>query len=666
MEKKFEHLFTPYKIGTMTVKNRFAVSAMYLYESGARGEFPQTAIDYYVERAKGGFGLISTGSLFCDNEIDPYDIKSEPSPNANPYAWICSAHAMTDRIHAYGTKILAQIALGSGRNAVGVKSVSEVPSFWDPSVLTGAYTKDEIKRKIELFIKASANAKKAGFDGIEVHAMHWGYLLDQFAMSITNHRTDEYGGSLENRLRASREILEGIKAECGSDYPVIMKMGLKSYMTGLGYGQGSIDGEDEKGRTLEESIEIAKMLESMGYDGITCNAGNYESMWYAAAPMYIDKGFVLPFSTEVKKHVDIPVIVAGRMNDPYLSEKAIAEGMADGIVMARQSLADPYYPKKLEMGHPEEIRPCISCNEACVGRLYSVGCAAGCAVNPSAMHELDYGMKKTMNPKKVMVVGGGVGGMEAARVAKECGHDVELYERTDRLSGNQIAAGTHDFKQDIRRLNEWYHHQIDKLGVPVHFNCDVTPKFIKEKKPDVVILAVGGTPLMPAAIPGIDHPKTVSANDAILGKHDIGDNVVVVGGGMVGCEIALDYVKKGKKVSVVEMMPDIISASGGAPWMNELYMKKALAKYGVEILTNSRLESVDDDGAHIASAIDASDKCVLPADTVVMAIGYKANPSMAQELYGEDMEVYEVKHAAGGIGNVMSAVWSAYEIARSL
>lgn len=665
MEKKFEHLFSPLKIGTMTVKNRFAVSAMYLYEAGARGEFTNTAIDYYVERAKGGFGLISTGSMMCDNEIDPFSLVTDFGPNGNPYPWICSAHAMTDRIHAYDCKILAQIALGSGRNAVGLKSCSEVPSFWDPSVNTEAYTNAEIKRKIELFIQACVNSKKAGFDGIEVHAMHWGYLLDQFAMSITNHRTDEYGGSLENRLRASREILEGIKSACGTDYPVIMKMGLKSYMTGLGYGQGSIDGEDEKGRTLEESIEIAKMLEQMGYDGITCNAGNYESMWYACAPMYIDKGFVLPFSAEVKKHIDIPVIVAGRMNDPYLSEKAIAEGMADGIVMARQSLADPYYPKKLEMGHPEEIRPCISCNEACVGRLYSVGCAAGCAVNPSAMHELEYRMTETRHPKNVMVVGGGVGGMEAARVAKECGHHVELYERSNVLSGNQIAAGTHDFKQDIRRLNDWYHHQIDRLGIPVHFNCDVTPEFIRAKKPDVVILAVGGSPLMPRSIPGIDHPKAICANDAILGKREVGDRVVVVGGGMVGCEIALDYVRKGKQVSIVEALPDIITASGGAPWMNELYMKKALAKYGVKILTNYKLASIDDAGAHIVSTADAADTCVLAADSVVMAIGYKANPSMAADLYEDDMEVYEVKHKAG-IGNVMSAVWSAYEIARSL
>lgn len=363
--------------------------------------------------------------------------------------------------------------------------------------------------------------------------------------------------------------------------------------------------------------------------------------------------------------VNIPILVAGRMNDPYQSEKAIAEGMADCVVMARQSLADPHYPKKLEMGKPKEIRPCISCNEACVGRLYSVGCAAGCAVNPSAMHELEYSMAKTMEPKKVMVVGGGVGGMEAARVAKERGHDVELYERDAVLSGNQIAAGMHDFKQDIRRLNEWYHRQIDELEIPVHFNCDVTPEFIKEKHPDAVILAVGGTALMPKSIPGIDHPKSVCCTDALLGKREVGDTVVIVGGGMVGCEIALDYAMKGKKVSIVEALPDIISAGGGAPWMNAMYMKKALEKYKVDIYTSSKLASIDDEGAHIVAADDETKCSTLAADSVVVAIGFRPNPSMAKELLGEGMEVYEVKHA-NGIGNVMGAVWSAYEIARSL
>lgn len=184
MSREFEHLFTPFNIGKLTVKNRFAVSAMYLYEAGARGEFTNSAINYYVERAKGGFGLISTGTMLCDTEIDPYNIISDFSPNANPYTWICSARAMTDRVHAYDCKMLAQIAMGNGRNGVGLKSVSEVASFWDPSVKTGAYTRDEIKRKIDQFIKAAVNAKKGGFDGIEVHAMHWGYLLDQFAMSM--------------------------------------------------------------------------------------------------------------------------------------------------------------------------------------------------------------------------------------------------------------------------------------------------------------------------------------------------------------------------------------------------------------------------------------------------------------------------------------------------
>ena len=664
MENKFEHLLSPMQIGKMTVKNRFVVSAMQPYEVDAKGGFTNDGINYFVERAKGGFGMITIGSMYCDTQVDPFNTCLNFSPNAYPKNWVCSSSSMNDRIHVYGAKSIAQITMGTGRNGAGFKSASDVPYFWDPEHTTGAYTIDEIKKKIDLFINGAILAKKAGYDGIEVHAMHWGYLLDQFAMSITNHREDEYGGSLENRIRICRELVEGIKQVNGADYPVIMKMGLKSYMTGLGYGQGSLDGENEAGRTIEESIEIIKLLKQYGYDAISCNAGNYESMFYGCAPMYVDKGFVLPLAAQIKKEVDIPLLVAGRMNDPYLSERAVADGIADGIVMARQTLADPHYAKKVEMGCPDKIRPCISCNEGCVGKLFSLGRPGGCAVNPAAMREHAYHLNKTMQPKKVVVIGGGIGGMEAARTAKLRGHDVEIYEKSDALSGNQIPASQHDFKKDLRLLNEWYHREIAELGIPVHFNSDMNAEKVKALHPDAVILAIGGSPIIPKSIPGIDHEKSVCCTDALMGRKPVGDNVVIVGGGMVGCELALDYAMKGKKVSIVEALPQIISAGGGAPWMNALYMKKALEKYKVELYTGNMLTSIEDDGVHIRSVADGTAQ-VIDADSAVISIGFRANPSFASELYGDSIEVYEVKHP-NGIGNVMSAIWSAYEIARSL
>lgn len=664
MSNQFKHLLSPMKIGGMTVKNRLMVSAMQPYEVGARGEFTTAGINYFVERAKGGFGLITVGSMYADTQVDPFSLTVNFGPNGVPKNFVCTAASMNDRIHAYDARSIAQVTMGTGRNAAGMKSASSVPSFWDTNKLTGEYTVDEIKKKIEQFINACVLSKKAGFDGIEVHAMHWGYLLDQFALSIINHREDEYGGTLENRLRICKELVEGIKQTCGSNYPVIMKMGLKSYQTGLGMGQGSLDGENEVGRTLEEAIEIAKLLEQYGYDAISCNVGNYESMFYACAPMYVPTGFVLPLAAKVKEQIGIPLLTAGRMNDPYQNEKAVASGMTDGVVMARQSLADPYYPKKLEMGKPETIRPCISCNEGCVRRLFENGRPGGCAVNPAAMREESYSMSKTMNPKKVMVVGGGIAGMEAARTAKLRGHDVEIYEKSDILSGNQVPASQHDFKKDMLKLNQWYHREIKDLGIPVHFNTTVDAGMVKKVNPDAVILALGGSPIMPKSIPGIDHEKSVCCTDALMERKPVGDKVVVVGGGMTGCELALDYALKGKTVSIVEGLPDIISSSGGAPWMNAMYMKKALAKYNVSIYTSNMLSAIDDDGIHIKSTADGTEQ-VLDADTAVICIGFKADTSFTSELYGSGIEIHEVKHPAG-IGNVLTAVWNAYEIARSL
>lgn len=666
MEQQYKNLLSSYQIGKMTVKNRFSVSPMSIYEYGPQGNFTNAAIEYFVERARGGFGLIYTGSMMSATTIDEFDTKTRFSPNGVQKNWKASAAAMNDRIHAYGTKTIAQISMGLGRNGAGNKSCSPLPYFFAPNMMTGEYTLDEIKRKIEMEVESAAIAKDAGFDAIDVHAIHWGYLLDQFTMSLTNKRSDEYGGSLENRLRICKEIVQGIKQLNGSDYPVTIRLGAKSFMTGLGYGQSSLDGENEVGRTLEEAVQMAKLLEQYGYDAIGVNLGNYEAMFYATAPMYVDKGYVLPYAAQIKKAVDIPILVAGRMDDPDMAENAISSGMVDAIMLGRSSLADPFLPKKVEMGNIAEIRPCIACNEGCVKRLMRYGCIGGCAVNPAAQRELDYGIEKTMAPKKIMIVGGGIGGMEAARAAKTRGHDVEIYEKSDVLSGNQIAAGAHDFKKDIRKLNDWYHMQVEKLDIPVHFNTDVTPELVRSAKPDAVILATGGSALMPASIQGINHEKSVSCVDALLGKKPIGDKVIVVGGGMVGCEIALDYAMKGKQVSIVEALPEIISAAGGAaPWMNAMYIKKALAKYKVEILTEQMLTSVEDDGVHITSVKDKSETRVLDADTAVISIGFRSNNSMAPELFGTGIEVYEVKHN-NGIGNVIDAVWSAYEIARSI
>lgn len=662
MENKYDILFTPYKIGKLTIKNRFVLSPMAHWQFNGQGMMNDAGENYYVERARGGFGLIYTGNMVTDQEVDPFNMAERFSPLSSTKNFTQQAGLMNERIHAYGSKIFGQITMGNGRMMIGNKSCSDLPMFYDMAHGSGELTNEEIKRKIGFVVKAAQVCKRSGFDGVEVHALHWGYLLDQFAMAITNHREDEYGGTLENRLRVTKEIVEGIKQTCGADFPVSIRLGLKSFITGLGPNHGSFDGVFEAGRDIDESIRIAKLLESYGYDVLNCNVGQYESMYYGAAPMYVPKGFALKYAAEAKKNVNIPILFNGRMNDPDLCVKAVEEGMVDGIVLGRASLADPYFPKKLEMGRPDKIRPCISCNEGCIKRLFTGG-RMSCAVNPTAMRELNYGINKTITPKKITVVGGGISGMEAARVAALRGHDVTILERSGELGGHLLHAGAHDFKRDIHDLNLWYQNELKELGVKVQLNTNVTPEMLKEAKPDTVILAVGGEVLMPRSIKGIDHPKSVSCTDLLEGKKEMGENVVVVGGGLVGCEIAMDAVNHGKKVTVVEGLNDLMSAGIPVPFNNKDYINDFFRYYGVSVRTGVMLSEVNDEGI-VVTAKDGSTEQIT-ADTAIISIGFRSNPSMEKDLLGAGIEVYAIDHD-GGIGNIMDSVWKAYEIARTI
>lgn len=663
MAQKFESLFTPYQIGKLTVKNRFAVAPMGIVPWANGAEYTPDGIHYVVERAKGGFGLIFCGAMTSDVDIDPFSTAQLITPRYNPAAFVKSAASMNERVHTYDTKIFAQVTMGFGRNYPGFYAPSEKPVFFDPSKTARALTIDQIKKKIEYMVESAAIVKQAGFDGIELHAMHWGYLLDCFAMSLTNDRTDEYGGCLENRMRCARETIQGIKQVCGSDFPVSMRLGLKSYVKGLGFGQCSLSGEEEAGRTLEEGIRICQMLEAYGCDVLNCDAGIYESFPIALAPSYLPKGEIANLTAEARKAVKVPVLACGRMDDPEMAERAITEGKADGIVLGRASLADPFFPQKVEMGRPEKIRPCIACNQACIGKSFTDG-GAGCAVNPQATRELSYGLRPALQKKKIVVVGGGVSGMEAARTATLRGHDVTLYEASGNLGGALEIAGAHAFKKDIKRLNSWYCRELEELGICVKLGERVDAEAIKASGADAVVLAVGSQPVIPK-VPGMDNPKTVLYTDALRGKAPIGQRVVVVGGGLVGCEIALEYAMQGKEVSVVEMLSSILSAGPTVPVMNSMAIHTLFADYGVKVYTESKLEQINDNGAVVSATSGESRITEIAGDTVVIAIGFKSAPSMAKDLLGCGMEVYEVGDGHR-TGNVMTSVWDAYEVARSL
>lgn len=653
MYETFPNLLSPYKIGGVTVKNRFSVAPMGLMELlDEKGLISETGLEFYAERAKGGFGLITIPAVHPDTEVDPVIFACKMDA-----MYVQRQKMLLDRCHAYGAKVFIQISMGLGRNGVpGCKAPEELPYYGAPDVKTPALTTAEIKRKIELVVETAKFMKDIGFDGVEMHAMHWGYLLDQLSMAFMNHRTDEYGGCLENRMRAAKELVQGIKAVCGQNFPVCMRLGLQTFISD--FNKPTLTGAGEVGRTLEESVEIAKLLEEYGYDVLSVDMGIYDSFYYMLPPAYMEHGYILPYVEKVKAAVSIPVIVAGgRMNDPHMSEKAIAEGKMDGIVLGRQCLADPDYPNKIAMGLPDRVRPCISCNLGCQGEGEQ-GKYTSCAVNPTALKEKLFPSEKTMRPKRIAVIGAGVAGMEFARTASIRGHQVEVYEKADTAGGLLLAAGHHDFKVEIHNLNLWYQNELKELGVPLHLNCEMTPEKIKALDVDTVVLTVGSDPIMPP-LPGIGHAKTVNCVDAATDNCVLGDKVVIIGGGLTGCEIALDLARKGKTVSVVDAL-DALMTSGTA-FPHKLMMLDLFQHHNVEVITGHRIEEINDAGAVISGK--DGEKKILEADNVVMCIGFRAKPSMAPELYGCGKEIFSI---TTGIGSILNSVRDAYEIARKV
>lgn len=659
---KYEKLFSPLKIGSITVKNRYAVGPMggrhFIYNN--MGAYSENGIDYWVEMARGGFGLIVTGSNVANLTVDPFDpANGNPNPASHPGFFGYGARTVLERVHDYGGRMFLQISMGPGRMRDG-KSCSAIPKYKEPDKLTEELTKEEIETKIADMIKLAKLAKGWGYDGVEIHGMHWGYLLDQFAMAYTNHRTDEYGGDLDGRLTVHRKIIQGIKEACGKDFPVSIRMSMKTFMAG--YRKSTLTGEGEVGRTIEEAVEIAKKFESYGIDMLNVNTGTYDTFYYCVGPYYMPKGYNIEFARQIKQAVNIPVFVAGKMDNPEMCERAIADGSIDGVTLARASLVDSHYPEKVYMGREDRIRPCISCTNCIESNL--AGGVPLCSVNPAAMHEFNYGITKAVEKKKVVVVGGGVSGMEAARTCFLRGHDVELYEASGAMGGHLIEAGSHPFKDGIAALNRWYQNELNILGVPVHLNSPMDAEKIKALRPDAVILAVGSTHFMPK-IPGIDHRKTVGCYDVLMKNVKPGKKVVVVGGGMTGCELAYDLAAyEHCDVTLVEALDKVMSSGSVVPHAVHDMLLDLLDHFNVKVMTGHAIAAVNDAGAVIKSMSDGSEQ-TLEADTVVMAIGLRPRADMTSELAGSGIQVFTTGDGLQ-VGNIRTCVSGAYEIARNI
>lgn len=663
--KKYDKLYETVKIGTLELKNRFAMAPMGpLGLADAEGGFNQRGIEYYTARARGGVGLIITGVTFVDNEVEEHGMPNCPCSTHNPVHFIRTSREMTERIHAYDSKIFLQLSGGFGRVTIPT-NLGEYPPV-APSPIKHRWlektcrelTVDEIHQIVKKFGDGAYNAKRAGFDGVQIHAVHEGYLIDQFAISFFNHRTDEYGGSLENRLRFAREIVQEIKKRCGADFPVTLRYSPKSFIKD--WREGALPGEEfeEKGRDIPEGIEAAKLLVSYGYDALDVDVGSYDSWWWSHPPMYQSKGLYIPFAKIVKEAVNVPVLCAGRMDNPDLALEAINDGACDIISLGRPLLADPDYVNKLRSGKVELIRPCLSCQEGCMGRIQEYS-ALNCAVNPEACREAVTTLTPALKSKKVIIAGGGVAGCEAARVLALRGHKPVIYEKRSRIGGNLLPGGTPDFKEDDHALVAWYEQTLKVLGVEVHCNTELSADMIQNSGADTVIIATGSKPKI---IDLGEQSKILTAEDVLLGKSNPGDEAVVVGGGLVGCELALWLKQKGKKVTIVEVQDKLLALNGPLCHANSEMLERLIPFHGIDVLASTKIVQATEKGAIVETAGEMKE---INADSIILAIGYNAERSLYDCIRNDMEEIYLIGDARK-VSNIMYAIWDAYEVAKNI
>ncbi len=661
MKAQYRGLFEPVRIGTCDLKNRFAMAPMGPLGLGdADGGFNQRGIDYYTERAKGGTGLIITGVTFVDNRVEQHDMPNCPCSTWNPVHFIRTSREMTERIHAYDAKVFLQLSAGFGRVTIPTNLGEHPPVAPSPIMhrwldkVCRPLTKDEIHEIVVQFGKGAYNAKRAGFDGVQIHAVHEGYLLDQFAISLFNQRTDEYGGSLENRLRFAREILEEIKKTCGEDFPVALRYSVKSFIKDMRVG--ALPGEEfeEKGKDVEEGIKAAKLLEEYGYDALDVDVGCYDAWWWNHPPMYQKKGLYMPYCKMVKDAVKIPVLCAGRMDNPELASAALRDGVCDIISLGRPLLADPDYVNKLHADDTESIRPCISCQEGCMGRIQEYS-ALNCAVNPQACRERSQRPVPAAFPKRVLIVGGGVAGCEAARVLALRGHKPEVYEKSDRLGGNLIPGGVPSFKEDDHALAAWYAHTLKQLRVPVYLNTELDASAIRNAGADVVLIATGSKPKLFR----LGEGPVFSAADVLLGRKRAGERVAIIGGGLVGCELALHLREQGKQVTIVEALEKILAVNRPLCHANSEMLEALIPFKGVKTITSAKAVGYDGKTLKIQAP---SGPLELPADTVVLAVGYSSENALFEELKNELPRIHLLGDARN-VANILYAIWDAYELA---
>ena len=683
MNPKYEALFTPWKVGNVEVKNRIVQCSMggtSLFGWMEPSHLDKEAAYFLLNRAQDGVGLILPGMQCIKDAIGG--------------RWLYQNEKMfkdlkkyMEEFHKTGAKLFIQLAAGMGRSMAITKpmilllqhpvlgklaspvadldyitaSASATPNRWYDEVKSRPMTIKEIHDQVEAFAKTSKLLKEAGVDGVEIHAVHEGYLLDQFTISNMNYRTDEYGGSFENRYRFPVEIVQAIKRECGSDFPVSLRYSVVSKTKD--WGKGAMPYEEdfkEFGRDMEESEKAVKYLEDAGYDMFNCDNGTYDAWYWAHPPQYMPDNCNLSYVEHIKNYTSKPVVCAGRM-DPVKAAEKIAAGKLDAVAIARQNLVDHEWIHKILEGREDEIKPCIRCHNGCFNMAKFAGTPniqhlgdslhlARCALNPTTMQHNKYKIVPTKSPKKVAIIGGGIGGMECALVLKKRGHKPVLFEKTNELGGLFLTASAMSFKENDKELIEWYKKEVAKQGIDIRFNTEVTDLGTMRGF-DEIIVATGSVPRTMPMIPGFE--KTMSFTELLKEKKEVGDKVLFFGGGQSSCEAAYDLILQGKHPIIVEYAGDLVAAQATC-LANTSFLRDAMEYHKVPTYLHSTITEIHDGGVTVKGQDGKTFE--VACDNVINGIGFVPAP-----VGDKGRHVHRVGDCVA-IGNLRTVIWRAWDV----
>ena len=685
MDEKYSALFTPWKIGNVEIKNRIVQCSMggtSLFGWLEPCHFDKEAANFLLNRAQDGVGLVLPGMQCVRDTMGR--------------RWLWQNKKMFKELadymveyHKTGSKLFIQLAAGFGRSmavapwmvtlnnnkvlgtlakpVIDVSyccaSASATPNRWQEDMLSRPMTVEEIHEMVDAFGKTAKLLREAGVDGVEIHAVHEGYLLDQFTIANWNHRTDEYGGSFENRFRFPVEIVQSIKRQAGADFPVSLRYSVVSKTKAWGKGAMPYETDfEEFGRDMAESEKAIKYLGDAGYDMFNCDNGTYDAWYWAHPPQYMPDNCNLEYVEHIKKFTDKPVACAGRM-DPVKAAEEIAAGRLDAVAIARQNLVDPEWIHKILSGHEDEIKPCIRCHNGCFNFAKFKGTAniqstqdslhlGRCALNPTTMQHNKYKIVPTKNPKKVAIIGGGIGGMECALVLKQRGHTPVIFEKTGELGGLFLTASAMSFKENDKELIRWYLNEVAKEGIDVRLNTEVTDVNTLRGF-DEIIVASGSIPRTMPSIPGFE--KTLTFTELLKDKKEVGDKVLFIGGGQSSCEAAYDLVLQGKHPIIVEYANDLVAAQATC-LANTSFLRDAMEYHKVPTYLESTVTEITDTGCTVKN-VKTGESTFVACDNVVNGVGFIPTPVGGKD----NKQVHRVGDCVA-IGNLRTVIWRAWDV----